>query len=699
MTLGRMGKAALEYAKRSWPVFPCCWPSNGKCACGANHLDSIGKAPITRNGLKDASIDPGVLTFWWEKYPEANIGLVTGSKSKLVVIDLDIKKDGIRHWDELLDQNGRVDTLTSLTGSGGRHLIFTWPDALRNTASQIAPGIDTRGDGGYIIAPPSLHLSGQRYEWDNKTPPVAPPGWLLKLWPIYQATSPNLNGSQSTLPASDHPHWVTEALDNGTGEGGRNQTATRLAGYFRSKNIPRDVVLRMMQPFAAKCHPPMLAPELERCLNSVQRYAVQVAEAGISDPPLFESKAGLLVYTWEKPGITVSLEQLHSNKQGIHAVMAIHALEEGKKRKVHGPVNYNLLSTTSRESLLKYLKGRMEIDWAEILETLTDLANTHLQTGEPVGNLLEYMDRPTTKWALFPLILEDQSTILFGPGGMGKSMLALAAMLTLETGRPFLPGLTPQSGHHGLYLDWEATKYEHGGRLRSILSGADATVNSVLEPACEVLHLSCAGSIIAMQSQIKRQIDEYGITFLIVDSAGLACGNEPEKAESALAFFDSLRQLGVPALVIAHQTKNDAHGMPFGSVFWHNSARSTWEIRKQQEAGENLLTVGLFHRKSNVGKMERPLGFSFDFGPDGATCIKRVEVRDVPEFSREGSFGDRIAGALMHGAMTVKQIAEAIDGKPDTVVKTLKRQTHRFTVVASSLGTQVWGLRIESNGQ
>ena len=161
-------EAAQDYAVRGWSVLPCHTPVGGRCSCERADCTSPAKHPRTENGLNDATTDPDIIRKWWERWPDANIGIRTGQISGVVVLDIDPKNGGLESWSELQDIHTRVDTLICHTGGGGKHLYFKAPDELlKSTGSQIAPGIDTRAEGGYVIAPPSLHISGQRYEWED----------------------------------------------------------------------------------------------------------------------------------------------------------------------------------------------------------------------------------------------------------------------------------------------------------------------------------------------------------------------------------------------------------------------------------------------------------------------------------------------------------------------------------------------------
>lgn len=160
-------EAALAYAARGWLVFPCFGVVDGACTCsrGSACLNA-GKHPITRNGLKDATTDAEQINEWFEQHPTANVAIVTGAASGIVVVDLDVKpgKNGIESLDALnLDL---PPTAVVTTGSGGRHLYFAHPGgSVPCSSGKLGLGIDVRGDDGYVIAPPSRHVSGGVYAW------------------------------------------------------------------------------------------------------------------------------------------------------------------------------------------------------------------------------------------------------------------------------------------------------------------------------------------------------------------------------------------------------------------------------------------------------------------------------------------------------------------------------------------------------
>lgn len=161
-----MRSEARSYQDRGWAVFP---------------LKPRDKVPATRHGVKDATLDRAVK--WWHDDPDApvcNIGIATGTPSGLYVIDLDGAR-GIASWEALELVYGDAPTRMATTGRG-LHLYYALPAGvtLGNTAGKIGEGIDSRGTGGYVLAPPSVHPNGSVYEWVTDVDPAPLPEWIAR---------------------------------------------------------------------------------------------------------------------------------------------------------------------------------------------------------------------------------------------------------------------------------------------------------------------------------------------------------------------------------------------------------------------------------------------------------------------------------------------------------------------------------------
>lgn len=187
--------AALKYARHGWLVFPCWNPlPDGSCSCskGAD-CERPGKHPLARlapNGLLDATKDEAIVAGWWTQYPNANVAIRCGEESGLVVLDIDAYKGGMFSFEDLEARHGPIPySIRARTGSGGgsAHVYLAHPrDGRRissNASGKLGAGLDVKADGGYVIAPPSLHTSGGRYTWvDVDNSQIEPaPAWLLSL--------------------------------------------------------------------------------------------------------------------------------------------------------------------------------------------------------------------------------------------------------------------------------------------------------------------------------------------------------------------------------------------------------------------------------------------------------------------------------------------------------------------------------------
>ena len=167
-----MLEKALQFAGMGWPVFPC----------------NVEKRPVVEGGFLAASVDPSRVEEWWNKYPNASIGSPTGpimGAEGAFVLDVDLP-EGPGSLAGLEALYGRLpETVEQRTGSGGRQLFFKWPSDgrdIRNSAGKIGADLDVRGDGGYVILPPSGHPSGGHYQWMTSGVGLADaPEWLLKL--------------------------------------------------------------------------------------------------------------------------------------------------------------------------------------------------------------------------------------------------------------------------------------------------------------------------------------------------------------------------------------------------------------------------------------------------------------------------------------------------------------------------------------
>ena len=276
-------KAAIKYAELGFGVIPIHWiRDDGTCSCGQVDCSSPGKHPLTRFGSADATLDKRAIDNWWTRWPQANIAVATGEKWNLVVIDIDARDNGVEHWHEVISENGGIhalpDTVQAVTGGGGEHLFFRYPDGanIKNSANKIKPGIDVRGAGGYVLVEPSNHASGGVYEWEGSSDPLEGatladmPGWLVRLvsstWLASTQAPPNsnvfsfqANGPGEHVPADGSPVSIGE----------RNVTLASLVGQWIHEGQARDELMAAATRWNSECTPPLSLKEVAHTVESV----------------------------------------------------------------------------------------------------------------------------------------------------------------------------------------------------------------------------------------------------------------------------------------------------------------------------------------------------------------------------------------------------------------------------------------------
>lgn len=245
-------EAALEYAAFGLAVFPVIPPME-------NGEKSAGKKPYISNWQKEATSNKEKITEWWTKWPAANIGIATGRKSQgLVVIDLDIDDNkGINGYETLKEwqnEHGELpETWQSITGRGGYHLFYFDIEPHKNRVG-LYEGVDIRGEGGYIIAPPSVHANGHRYEWEQWREDgvnVARVDGLVRKF---------INGPEPQREESQNFH-EPEKIPSGK----RVSSLIRLVGSLKAKGLENDSIMAAVKAEnEAKCIPPLSDHELTK---------------------------------------------------------------------------------------------------------------------------------------------------------------------------------------------------------------------------------------------------------------------------------------------------------------------------------------------------------------------------------------------------------------------------------------------------
>jgi putative DNA primase/helicase len=251
---------AVLLAGVGWPVFPC----------------DREKRPLTEHGFYDATTEISVIRSWWSRRPWANLAISTGP-SCLAVLDFDLAKGGRESLSDLIKKVGPnvYDTLRVKTGGGGLHCYFSVPSgvALRSSVGELGQGLDIRSIGGYVVAPPSLHISGHRYafDWETWGRPAPLPDPLMAMLQDTRRAPPPVAGKSPTVYR----------------KGERNSSLASLAGTMRRRGMTVvEISAALHAVNRDRYDPPMTERDVDLIASSVSRYPAPTSQAETATPRL-----------------------------------------------------------------------------------------------------------------------------------------------------------------------------------------------------------------------------------------------------------------------------------------------------------------------------------------------------------------------------------------------------------------------------
>ncbi len=267
-----LGTAALNLARKGLAVFPL-RPKTKEPYADDRFYRTIG-------GYKCATRDQSLIEFWWDRHPDNNIGIATGSVSAIWVLDVD--GDEGRETLATLEEKhgqlpptvevvtpGKINKTTGVHTGKGLHLYFRYPLGLDIRSGQERddlPGIDWRGNGGYVCAPPSLHPDGGVYAWsiDSADAFADAPDWLIKRLTASPATP------RSDAPVEPIPSDVWSKLTHQPVTDYRDYAAARIAGHLFRHYVDHQLVRGLLHAWnSAWCQPPLGFHELERIIARI----------------------------------------------------------------------------------------------------------------------------------------------------------------------------------------------------------------------------------------------------------------------------------------------------------------------------------------------------------------------------------------------------------------------------------------------
>lgn len=383
-------------------------------------------------------------------------------------------------------------------------------------------------------------------------------------------------------------------------------------------------------------------------------------------------------YEFDEYGIKVEVTRFRPERGDLHAYFNITA----------DPIQYpgmeyphvmlqkqNLSSGNAKSTLVNNLQDRISLGkeiWAGVVETVcTRSLRTHWK-GSDVVKIGKNPRRTEVPYLLYPVIRKDAPCIIYGTGGIGKSYVSLYFALlvqhNLSVGR-----LAPRQANV-LYLDWESGEEDLNDRL--------VALNKGLGIEGELNYRRCYDDLKDDVDELAKWISQDNIDLVIVDAKGAAIGGQINEAKETIQMFNALRSLNVTSVIVDHVSK-EANSGPIGSVYNLNEARNVWEMRASQEEGSDTSRIGLYHRKTNVGKRHKAFGLEFKFLDDGYDNIDTVWVSEVDvgedsetragltmqdqiEAILRDSIEQHMDGSYEYTAMSIEEIRQHVKARGNT---------------------------------
>lgn len=609
-----MKNKALEYLKKGVSVIPV----------GADKIPLISwKEYQTRLPTKEE------IEVWWTDNPKANIGIVTGKISNLIVVD--VEKGG--------DITPFPETDTIETGGGGWHLYYAYTPFENKT--RIFPLTDVRGDGGYVVAPPSIHKSGKPYKLikhvgRNKFPIEIFGGkveskWKEKILSPIQVGSRNddftsiVGGLLAKFPQTDWDKLVYPLILDKNRLQDKPLSENELKVIFGSISA-KELKKRNSGGEIKDISTVVLGDEIR--IDILLSNAIICFKAKNVVSNLMEAN----VFTWIEKNGNLSHEmsfylkiKSDSNKEQWARVLS-KAFDKKEEKEVYP---WTILIS----------KVNTEIE-RQIREQKQDF---HSSEGEA----------RKVEWLHEPFIQDGQINTFFGLGGSMKTMMAM-----------YFASQLSEKGVCSLMVDYENDISTWKDRLNK-MSG-DKQDNLFYYDS---QHIPLAEQVDKLKEVIKRR----NIKLVIVDSASMSSGDSTTDEKAAIRLIGALKMLRVTVVLIAHQRKNDGDKTPIGSIQYENQSRNVWNFKgTKDDDSDSIIHLACTHTKANNTFIrKKPLCFKIDYQEE--KIVVETESPDVA-FSKKLPVIDQIKGLLFETPnLDYKEIMEYLDISKESVTTILSR--------------------------
>jgi len=397
------------------------------------------------------------------------------------------------------------------------------------------------------------------------------------------------------------------------------------------------------------------------------------------------------VFRWEFAEITVA-DLRAGRDDALLCELTVDVLVPPNPGRVFGPARTNILSTRTVSEVAKTCESRVgSVDWHGALLQVVEASVRRWREGDPLVVLTDHHDPGRPQFLIPPLVEADGVTVVFAPGGSGKSMLSLLLSLTVASGAPqagVLFDAGPSVVGPVAILDWEAGAVTQKRRLERLATGM------AMPTPRNILYRRETAPLHSTVDRLAEQFEEEGVVFAVVDSLGLARGGAPEDAEATIRAFDAMRELGVPVLAIDHLAKAQMDVKPgqrhaIGSVYTTNASRRAWALTGRSDGTSMVVRVEC--TKVNDGLRPGPRAWRFTFDPDG-TLVKPWDPDEAAPIAK--TQWELVAEAIADSpgrALFVEEIAEQTGISPNQVRTILSRKTDVFVKRSGA-----WGLLTDS---
>jgi len=592
----------------------------------------------------------------WFKNNDKNIAIITGKISRLIVIDIE-NEEGLWHLTRELDKRDlKLPETAKVKTSNGWHIYFRLPEGEEiNCKVKILPNVDIKAEGGYVVAPPSIHPSGKPYVFEKPIDEIKEiPRDVLNF-------IKELIGKKNDLKASK----VIE-LYPGVEEGRRNVALTQLVGSWFRDGLSYSEVLECAKFFnQTRFKPPLPEKEVEAVVNSIYKRHLRSIEEKLKPAEecvVTEIPLGHKI-TFPFVDTEVIVKNITPRKNDLVAYLEIRTTNPTAKSKVlyQGKFNFNSQrAATDLEKTLRqsYKEAEVILSWKAFVETLRAKVKEIVKNKSDIEIFNLNSDEEPVEYLIYPFIIKDTTNAIYGDGASGKTTIALGFAVDVITREI---DFDPEGFEtcKVLYLDYEDQRSFIFSRLKRIVKGYNLNADYVAN------NFHYKKSTIPLTQDIDQVYElvlkeKYGL--VIIDSVGRACEGDVNSAEAINSFFRAVESLNTTILLIHHTPKDKSKDMPFGSVYFVNNVRNLFHISRLFGGDEHSMYVSLVHKKCNTKIVTTP--FLYRVGFDDETILfAKMETELITELRK--SEYEAILSALRSGPKTAQELADILGKKPE----------------------------------